>query len=198
MSQDERLRLAKVRAYQTSLIFGKPRFAKRGLKWLAFLGIAVPLLAGGIVTSLYTDREPPLWIIAIAGLLATLQTVASVWALVDNWDQKAKLADDAAAVADALRIDLDTFLPDQHGTYDATRLQDLEHRSYGGVVADRLSEIPKKERNSAWAEAEKRFPPPQPPVLSPSSMHHPAHQHSKGEGQPGLFGAATKRVETKS
>ena len=157
-SQAERLRLAKVRTYQTSIIFGKPRLAKRGLKWLTFLGIAVPLLAGGIVISLYADKKPPFLIIAIAGVIATLQTVVSVWALVDNWDGKAKEADDAAAVADALRADLNVFYPHADGTYDETTLLDYERRSYRGRGSDYLNEISTTEKDRAWGQAVKRFP----------------------------------------
>ena len=36
--QFERLRAARIRAYQTYIIFRKARLAKRGLKWLTFLG----------------------------------------------------------------------------------------------------------------------------------------------------------------
>jgi mobilome CxxCx(11)CxxC protein len=178
MSQDERIRQAKVRALQTSIIFGQP-LVKRSLKLLTFLGIAVPLLAGGIVTSLYTDSRPPVWILAIAGLIGTFQTIASVWALVDHWDEKVKTADYAAEQADTLRTELDMFHPGPNGTYDEEKLVKLEMRSYGGRLADRLSGIPQRVKDRAKAKAEKRFPPPQSPVLSPSSMHHPAHQHSK-------------------
>ena|SRR5215469_3821424 len=168
MPQHERVRLSRVRAYQTSIIFGKPRLAKRGLKWLTFLGVAVPLMAGGIVLSLYSDRRPPFWIVAIAGLIATLQATASAWALVDNWEQKAKYADDAAEDADALRSELDTFYPGPDGTYNEEKLLSLEIRSYGGKLADRMNEIPQKVRDRARAEAEKRFPPRSPAPRVPA------------------------------
>jgi hypothetical protein len=156
--QLERLRQARIRAYQTHIIFGKARLAKRGLKWLTFLGIAVPLLAGGIVLALYSDRKPPLMIVAIAALLGTFQTVASLWALVDEWERKAQLNTKLAEEFSQLRIALDTLQPGPDGTYDEAILQPLESRSWGGLHPDVELGVNQRERDRARVQAEGRYP----------------------------------------
>lgn len=156
--QLERLRLARIRTYQTYLIFRRARLAKRGLKWLTFLGIAVPVLAGGIVLALYTDRKPPFILIAIAGLLGTFQTVASIWALVDEWERKAQLNTRTAEEFRALRIELDSLQPGPDGSYDEGALGQLEGRSWGGLHPDDELGVSQQERDRAREEAERRYP----------------------------------------
>jgi mobilome CxxCx(11)CxxC protein len=157
-SQRERLRQARIRTYQTYIIFGKARFAKRGLKWLTFLGIVVPLLAGGIVLALYSDRKPPFELVAIAGLLGTLQAVASVWALVDEWERKAQLNMRTADEFRSLHIELSSIQPRPDGSYDEEALQRLETRSWGGLHPDEELGVTKAERDHARQQAERRYP----------------------------------------
>jgi hypothetical protein len=159
LQQLQRIRGCKVRAYQTSLIFNKSRTAKQGLKLLTFLGIAVPLLAGGIVTSLYTDSKPPVVLLAVAGLIGMLQTLGSVWALVDHWEEKARLNTDTAVEADRLRIELETFKPDASDSFNEDTLQGFERRSYGGVLPDGQLAISEDEKKQALEKAEARYPP---------------------------------------
>ena len=153
-----RLRAARIRAYQTYIIFRKARLAKRGLKWLTFLGIAVPLLAGGIVLALYADRKPPLVIVAIAGLLGTFQAVASLWALVDEWERKAQLNTSTAQEFRQLHIALDSLRPGPDGTYDESVLGPLESRSWGGLHPDDELGVNQRERDRAREQAERRYP----------------------------------------
>ena len=157
--QVRRLREARVRAYQTYIIFGKARLAKRGLKWLTFLGIAVPLLAGGIVLVLYSDRRPPLVIVALAGLLGIFQAVASLWALVDEWDRKAQLNTQTAQEFRQLHIDLQSLRPRADGTYDEAILEPLERRSWGGLHPDDELGVTRRERDRAREQAGRRYPP---------------------------------------
>lgn len=156
--QVERLRLARIRTYQTYLIFRKARLAKRGLKWLTFLGIAVPVLAGGIVLALYSDSKPPFALVAIAGLLGTFQTLGSIWALVDEWERKAQLNTKTAEEFRRLRIELDSLRPGPDGSYDEVTFGPLEGRSWAGLHPDDELGVSQRERDRAREQAERRYP----------------------------------------
>jgi mobilome CxxCx(11)CxxC protein len=151
------IRDAKVTALQTALIF-QSNVARGALRFLTFLGIAVPIAAGVIITSLYADQKPPFELIAAAGLVGGVQILGSVWALVYNWDRKATGAERYAEEADRLRIDLDTFRPDSAtGIYDQEQLEALVRRSFQGLHADRIQEISQRKRDRARKTAETRI-----------------------------------------
>jgi mobilome CxxCx(11)CxxC protein len=158
VSQKKRLREAKVRTYQTYLIFRNVRFAQRGLKLLTFLGIAVPLLAGGVVLTFYSEKRPPTWILITAGAIGLLQTLASLWSVVDGWDQKAHLSERAADEFTQLYIQLETFHPNSDGTYDEAKLREFESRSWEGVDSDNKLDVRDAERKLARERAEQRYP----------------------------------------
>lgn len=161
-TQEERVWEARVRAYQASLIFGRNRFEQRGVKLLAFLGIGVPVLVGGLLTSLYADKKPDPWILATAGLIATFQALASVWALVDNWEEKVKEAREVAQLANELRHELHLFRPEPNGVYDEEKLKEFEYRYGRFLDNDDSLDVPQDERARTRAKAEKRFPKPIP------------------------------------
>ena len=74
-------------AYGTSQIFrNRANFYRMGQRWLTFLGIAVPVLVGGVVLSFsnYTGLLP--FLLPIVGIVSVTQLVLSVWALVNKWD----------------------------------------------------------------------------------------------------------------
>jgi mobilome CxxCx(11)CxxC protein len=156
--QKQRLRNARIRSYQTYIIFRHARLAKRGLKILNFLGIAIPLIAGGVVMSLYSDRKPPAIVVVVAGLLGVVQAVGSVWALVDEWDRKSQLSERTAQEFRDLYIQLETIRPGADGLYDQHELENLERRSYGGLHPDDEIGVSQKERDRAREQAERRYP----------------------------------------
>jgi len=75
--------------------------------------------------ALYSDQKPPLAILAVAGLVGTLQTLVSVWALVDDWERKAQLSADTGRTFRELYIVLENFRRGADGMYDEQQLQDL-------------------------------------------------------------------------
>jgi mobilome CxxCx(11)CxxC protein len=156
--QATRLREARVRAYQTYIIFRDGRLANHGLKILMFLGIAVPVLVGGIITSIFVDSRPPYALLATAGLIGTVQVVASVWALVDKWEEKASLSVETTAQFRDICTQLDTLYPDARGVYDEEKLGKLELASYGGRYADDMVRVSERVRERARKKAEQRFP----------------------------------------
>lgn len=155
--QETRLRKTRIRTYQTYLIFRDSRLAQLGLKWLTFLGIIVPLAAGGIVLALYSDAKPPFALVAGAGLVGLLQTIVSVWALVFDWEHKAQLSARTAEDFRQLHIELETFRPDGTGNYDESRLSDYERRSWGGLTPDDVLQVSRRERDRTRAIAERRY-----------------------------------------
>jgi mobilome CxxCx(11)CxxC protein len=156
--QEQELKELRRRAYQTRLIFSKARLAKRGLKWLAFLGIVAPLLTGGIVTSFYATHSAPDWLINTSGFLGFLLAIASVWSLVDEWPRRAYLNDYYGAFFDDLYIKLKTFKPGSDGRYDEQQLHAFSVLSLEGVRGDREDNVSEEEKSWAWGEALKRFP----------------------------------------
>jgi mobilome CxxCx(11)CxxC protein len=126
------------------------------LRILTFLGIAVPLLVGGIITSVFVDTKPPYILLAIAGLTGAVQVVASVWALVDRWEEKANLS---VKTTDEFR-DICTQLDTMHdqGVYDEEKLARLENASYGGRYADDMLRVSQRVRERAREKAEQHFP----------------------------------------
>lgn len=158
LNQRSRLREARVRTYQTYIIFRDGRLAKRGLKWLTFLGIAVPLLGGGVALIWYSDKKMPTALVLITGTLGLLQTLGSLWALVYEWDRKAQLSERTAAQFRRLRIDLDRLRPKEDGSYDEQVLAALEAESYQGLHPDDEVGVSQRARNRAWEEAEQKYP----------------------------------------
>ena len=76
-----------IHSYGTATLFER---RAHHYQWLvrvpAFLGIAVPVVVGGLVLSFGTDAPDLPKVIWAAGVLGILQLVISVWALVARWD----------------------------------------------------------------------------------------------------------------
>lgn len=96
MAKDEQIadcRDKAVHAYGTGFIFGQRKNnAQKKLKRLSFLGIAVPVLVGGIVVAFFgLDQLKPFlsWLIVVAGLLGTIQLIFTIWSLIAKWDDEA-------------------------------------------------------------------------------------------------------------
>jgi mobilome CxxCx(11)CxxC protein len=156
--QTEMLNTAKITALQTYIImFNRTRKARARVKWLGFLGIAVPLILGGVVLTFYTQGKPPDALIAVGGALSLAQVVMSLWSLSDSWDPKLKKSEEATAEFSQLRLELDAFYPlGTTGLYDEDRLRQLLDRSRRGLFADNELNVSQHERDSAWAEAKQR------------------------------------------
>jgi len=79
-----------LRAFGTAHIFERrSRGAKRRIRVLSFVGMAVPVLIGGLVASFLgmPALQPYLGVlIAIGGVLATVQLVFSIWSLLAKWE----------------------------------------------------------------------------------------------------------------
>lgn len=82
-----------IHAFGTAYIF-EQRYnnARKKLRRLSFLGIAVPASVGGIVVAFFGfDQLKPFlgWLIVLAALLSTIQLVFTVWSLVAKWEDQA-------------------------------------------------------------------------------------------------------------
>jgi mobilome CxxCx(11)CxxC protein len=160
LRQEERLKEARRRTYQTRLIFTKTRLAKRGMQLLTFLGIAVPVCTSGVVASFYVGptHTPPEPLINISGFLGILLALATVWSLIAEWPRRSLINDNVGRDFDALYIELNTIKSDSNGLYDDAVLSDLEMRSWDGVNADRNDGVTRREKDWAWGEALKKYP----------------------------------------
>ena len=75
-----------VHTYATGHIFeDRARSLGRKTRSLEFLGLVVPVAMGGIVISFGTNFRYESITLAVAGILGTIQLIASVWALVASW-----------------------------------------------------------------------------------------------------------------
>lgn len=76
-----------IEAYGTAYIFerrvAKPR---RLLRLLAWLGLAVPVSLGGLVTAFGVNQKLLVPALVVAGLLSLVQALLSLWALTSRWD----------------------------------------------------------------------------------------------------------------
>lgn len=82
-----------IHAFGTAYIF-EQRYnkARKQLKWLGFLGIAVPASVGGIVVAFFGfDQLKPYlgWLIVLAALLSTIQLVFTIWSQYAKWEDQA-------------------------------------------------------------------------------------------------------------
>lgn len=76
-----------IHAFGTAWIFEKrARKLRWKLKILSFLGIAVPVVIGGIVLSFGTNPRILPALLWVAGVLGVAQLTGSVWSLVARWD----------------------------------------------------------------------------------------------------------------
>lgn len=73
-------------AFSTAFVFERrsQRFHKR-LQWLAFLGIGVPVLVGGLVLAYGTPSSSVAIVMPYAAALGVVQLVVSVWSLTSDW-----------------------------------------------------------------------------------------------------------------
>jgi hypothetical protein len=125
---------------------------------LTFLGITLPLLTGGIVTSFYTEGKPSPLLVNASAFLGVLLAVATVWSLVDEWPRRAQLNESYGKDFDQLYVELQTLRPDADGIYDEAKLSDFERRSRSGVDADRADNVSETEKELAWKKALERYP----------------------------------------
>lgn len=80
-------RVRVIETFGTGYIFRRRAdAARRKLRWLAFMGIAVPLSVGGVVTSFGANSPALPYVLALAGVLGIAQLVMSAWALSAKWD----------------------------------------------------------------------------------------------------------------
>lgn len=83
--------------FGTGFIFEtRAKKLRRALRWLTFLGIAVPVAIGGIVLSFGTQSAALPFLLALAGVLAVAQLVLSVWSLVAAWNDNLAYAVESA------------------------------------------------------------------------------------------------------
>lgn len=80
-------------SFGTAFIF-EQRYnkARKKLRRLSFLGIAVPVLVGGIAVAFFgIDQTKPYlgWLIILAGLLGTIQLIVTIWSLIAKWEDEA-------------------------------------------------------------------------------------------------------------
>lgn len=58
---------------------------------LKFMGLAIPLVVGGVVLSFgYNQALMPI-LLYVLGILSIIQLIVSLWAIVDNWDRKIEI-----------------------------------------------------------------------------------------------------------
>jgi mobilome CxxCx(11)CxxC protein len=82
-----------IHAFGTAYIF-EQRFSesKKKQRWLVFLGIAVPVLVGGVVIAFFgIDQLKPFvgGLIILAALASTAQLIVTIWSLVAKWEDQA-------------------------------------------------------------------------------------------------------------
>jgi mobilome CxxCx(11)CxxC protein len=78
-----------LRCYGTAYIFEKRACdVRRKLKFLTFLGIANPMVVGAVIYTYNLCPESLRFFLCTTGAVSTFQLILSVWALVNEWDNK--------------------------------------------------------------------------------------------------------------
>jgi mobilome CxxCx(11)CxxC protein len=73
-------------AYGTGTLFAdRARKYRKGLRWLAFIGIAGPLLIGGIVLAFKANAAYLEIFLFVVGVVGIIQLLVSAWSLTSNW-----------------------------------------------------------------------------------------------------------------
>ena len=76
-------------AYGTARIFEqRAQSLKSGRNWITFLGIAGPLLVGGIVLSFGAKPQLLPFLLIPVGFVSIAQLILSAWSLVRSWDER--------------------------------------------------------------------------------------------------------------
>lgn len=74
-------------AYGTVAIFKRrARFYRNGQRAITFLGIALPVLVGGVVLSFSNYPQLLPLILPVVGIAGVAQLILSVWSVVNKWD----------------------------------------------------------------------------------------------------------------
>lgn len=174
----ERLYAARVRAYQTYYLFRTRRLEKSGLKALTFLGIAVPLLAGGLIQLLYVGKTPSPYLLIGSGAAGLALAILSLWAVVDRWDEKAQIGRDTVARFRDLVTRLEQVRTSEDGAFVPADFPTLEGQSYEGRGPDDELDISERVKARALAKAEAKYghaiDSKRPPEL-PDQQHQSGH-----------------------
>jgi mobilome CxxCx(11)CxxC protein len=149
----------KRKIYQTYIIvFKRTRKIRLRTKILNFLGVAIPLIGGGIIMAFYANQRVPETVLIIAAACGLVQIVMSLWALSDGWDEQGKFNELTLAKFTVLRQQIENFRESGDATRDDNLLRNLEYQSYEGVAYDNRLGVDQPERDAGWDAALKKFP----------------------------------------
>jgi mobilome CxxCx(11)CxxC protein len=104
VTADEKLAQLRVEAWDSALhMFGtgylferRARAPKRGLFILSFSGLVLPVVLGSYVAAFGRSAPQLERVIVVIGVIAGLQAILSVWALVAKWDDQYTVAIEGA------------------------------------------------------------------------------------------------------
>lgn len=89
-----------IHAFGTAYIFEQRSIrSRKKLRRLSFLGIAVPVVVGGIVVAFFgIDQMKPFLggLIILAALLSTVQLVLTIWSFIAKWEDHAIYGSEAS------------------------------------------------------------------------------------------------------
>ena len=86
-----------IETFGTAYIFERRMVSpRRWLTWITWLGLAVPISVGGLVTSFGVKKELIEPALIVAGILATVQALLSLMAITSKWDDVLSYSLDSA------------------------------------------------------------------------------------------------------
>ncbi len=126
------------------------------LRCIAFLGIAVPLIIGGVVTSFGIHFNLLPYFLFFAGFLLLIQLIFSAWSLVSRWDEELSYA--IESMTDNNRIYSESERLAKTDSNDIKiRLQMLEVENQSRVNADNKQGITDEERRMGMRASLRQF-----------------------------------------
>ncbi|MBB3843857.1 hypothetical protein XarbCFBP8138_20150 [Xanthomonas arboricola] len=140
-------------AFGSSRVFARRANQLRSRRtWLVFLGIAIPLVVGGVVLSFSVNASALKWLIALASILSVIQLALSAWALVARWDERYESSVESTQNNYELFSRYETLARNPPKDF-LERFETLEERNRAQERADTKTDLSHYERRYAMRHA---------------------------------------------
>jgi mobilome CxxCx(11)CxxC protein len=146
-----------MQAFGTAYIFQqRAHKVRKLLRITTFLGIAIPVIIGGIITSFSAMSGYLPYFITLAGILGIVQLVMSIWSLVAGWDNELAYALESLADNYHLSSEFEQLAksppPDLELRFEVIRKQNQFRED-----ADNKQDISDKEKRKGMRAALRQF-----------------------------------------
>ena len=145
-----------IHAYATGYIFqNRQRQFGNHLRWVAFIGLGVPVLVGAVVLTFGTGAYLN-YVLVIGGILGVIQVVISLWSLIAKWDLALAYASESASANYTLSKRFKSLAENPPDDFER-RLEILEAENQQREQADYKQDIADTEKRMGHRAALREF-----------------------------------------